>query len=108
MFKTLVTLALMACSQFAFAQSNISVNIDGRVYQCTPGGSSGGVCDSKVQTFVKNMKTCTNSYSKQWCLEQYWPRFKENNPGCLDEGSSACTDICRSSYSLQWCMERCS
>ncbi len=105
--KTLIALSLVLIGFSASAQpTNISVNVDGVVYSCTPGGSVDN-CASKAANLVNQFESCDRHMSADYCLKNFWPTYKSHNPSCLDEGASACVDYCQKHMSYDFCLNTC-
>jgi hypothetical protein len=103
------SLAIVLASAITLAQTQhaITVTVDGQTYSCTPGGSSGGDCASKVGGFNDQAKNCQLSYGAQWCFNDLWPKFKANFPNCVYDANQACFDLCKKSNGPQFCYNTC-
>ncbi len=102
----MATLLFLPSISHAAPEQNVSVNIDGQVYHCSSNGTPGVNCGSKAASFKKVLETCNLSYSGGDCVRTHWPRYKQANPTCIDEGLPICLEMCIKSYSGGDCANR--
>ena len=98
-------LSFVTCASFAAPQ--ISVVVDGQTYFCSGGGPSSSDCGGKALGFQKVLDACMMNLSGASCMNQYWPKFKQNNPNCIADGQPACLAACMKNLSGAYCANEC-
>lgn len=105
----LCVLVFLFCSSQSMA-SNVSVNVNGEVYSCSADGSSVDGCSSKASSLKKRLSLCNKEQGVAWCIQTMWPKFKDANGSCVEEGSEVCMDVCVNGNNPQgaaWCSQGC-
>lgn len=87
----------------ASAGPNISVNIDGEVYNCTPGASSGTACESQAAALKSKFSACLKAYTASTCFND---TFSENENYC-GAAAEVCNSSCLKAYTASTCYQAC-
>lgn len=75
------------------------------------GEGGGGIpqvdCASKVQMLKARLDQCAPNNNDDWCVENIWPSWKQNNPTCVDDGILTCMNFCIPNNNDSWCVQTC-
>ncbi len=105
--RTVIMIFILSLSSLAMGK-NISVNIDGKIYQCSGNGNGGSVnCESKIEGLELLVDSCKESYGASYCMDKYWSDFVKENPQCKAEGLPICIEACKQSYGAAYCADKC-
>jgi hypothetical protein len=52
---------------------NISVQIDGKTYNCSGDGQATGSCVNDKEAFAALLKSCTVGWGPMPCVQKHWP-----------------------------------
>ncbi len=100
--KFVLALLMGIFTNSAFA--DIKVVVDGRTYQCDGDSKPSQSCAATARLFGDSLESCMANYNGPYekataCINQLWPRFKQEKSACVYEGSLACSRTCIKYYS---------
>ena len=112
--KSIVISVICLMSSGAFgAELNLNggesawINANVQTYVTCGGDSTSGSCNGAVEGLKISVKSCETGHSASYCIDRYWPDFKEKNSQCIYDGLQFCIEKCSTGHSPSYCADKC-
>lgn len=107
---------LIICSLFtapAFA-ANLNLNVGESAIvtanvntTVTCGNDSSTKCDAAIAALSKSLTYCYKDKRGSECVGTHWPRFRDQNPTCVNAATDMCLEYCFKDQTGSWCANYC-